>query len=90
MFAQITSEQAAGNLVADVVAGKKVKKNECAQKILSISKKINNTPMNVKDMASLGGQARAKALTKKRRKEIAMMGVEARKKKAKKVTNPKL
>lgn len=37
--------------------------------------------MNVKEMAALGGKARAKKLTKKRRKEIAMMGVAARKKK---------
>lgn len=35
-----------------------------------------------KEMSSRGGKARAKKLSKKRRLEIAMMGVMARKKKA--------
>lgn len=38
--------------------------------------------MNIKQFASLGGKARAKKLTKKRRKEIAQMGGRPRKKKA--------
>ena len=36
--------------------------------------------MTLKEMASLGGKARAKKLSAKRRKEIALMGVKARQK----------
>jgi hypothetical protein len=36
------------------------------------------SPLTVKEMAAMGGKARAKGLTKKRRKEIAKAGAEAR------------
>jgi hypothetical protein len=35
-------------------------------------------PLTVKEMAAMGGKARAKGLTKKRRKEIASAGAKAR------------
>lgn len=38
----------------------------------------SNPPMTVREMAALGGNARAKGLTKKRRKEIAQKAAQAR------------
>lgn len=39
------------------------------------------TQYSIQDVARMGGKARAKKLSKKRRREIAMLGVEARKEK---------
>lgn len=44
---------------------------------------MKNKELTQKEMASLGGKARAKKLDEKKRLEIAMMGVMARKKKKK-------
>ena len=43
----------------------------------------SNKPLTLKQAASLGGEARAKALSAQRRKEIATLGGKARAEKAK-------
>ncbi len=40
--------------------------------------KVEKPPLTVREMAALGGHARAKGLSKKRRKEIAKAGAAAR------------
>ena len=41
-------------------------------------KSAENPPMTVKELAAMGGRARAKGMTKKRRQEIAAAAAKAR------------